>query len=107
MANKIAIANHKGGCGKTATAQALAQTLADDHGQRVLLVDMDPQSSLTEACGVKVLGRDKTMADVLGGSRQSKDQSGDQIRGKQHGASARYAGYGRLRIGAGWPFVGT
>jgi chromosome partitioning protein len=72
MASKIAIANHKGGCGKTATAQVLAQTLADDHGQRVLLVDMDPQSSLTEACGVKVMERDKTMADVLGGSRQSK-----------------------------------
>ncbi|MBM3187661.1 MAG: ParA family protein [Chloroflexi bacterium] len=72
MASKIAIANHKGGCGKTATAQALSKTLADDHRQRVLLVDMDPQSSLTEACGVKVLERDKTMADVMGGSKPGK-----------------------------------
>ena len=49
----IAIANHKGGVGKTTTARALGAVLANDHGQRVLLMDLDPQSSLTRACGVK------------------------------------------------------
>lgn len=72
MAVRIGIANHKGGCGKTATSQALAQTLAADHGKRVLLVDMDPQSSLTEASGLRLSERDRTMADVLGGSKPGK-----------------------------------
>ncbi len=48
----IAIANHKGGVGKTATAHALGEALAIEHGQRVLLVDNDSQASLTGACGV-------------------------------------------------------
>jgi len=47
----LAIANHKGGVGKTATARALADCLAGA-GLRVLLVDSDHQGSLTLSCGV-------------------------------------------------------
>lgn len=65
----IAFANHKGGSGKTTTCQALGQSLAADHGRSVLLVDIDPQSSLTEACGLKLTGRDRTIADAIGGAK--------------------------------------
>jgi chromosome partitioning protein len=46
----IAIANPKGGVGKTAISFALAEGLADDY--KVLLIDIDPLSTLTEAIGI-------------------------------------------------------
>jgi chromosome partitioning protein len=67
MAIVIAIANQKGGVGKSATAQNLAYTLAEDHGQRVLLVDKDPQMSTTEAFGFEDT-EGASMAEVLGGT---------------------------------------
>ena len=48
----LAIANQKGGVGKTTTTHALGIALADK-GYRVLLVDLDPQGTLTWACGVR------------------------------------------------------
>jgi chromosome partitioning protein len=67
MATVIAIANQKGGVGKSATAQNLSYTLAENHGQRVLLVDMDPQMSTTEAFGFEDV-EGVSMAEVLGGT---------------------------------------
>jgi len=51
MSRIIAVVNQKGGVGKSTTALALGTALAD-RGQRVLLIDLDPQGSLTNNAGV-------------------------------------------------------
>ncbi len=48
----IAIANHKGGVGKTTTTACLGEALSK-HGYRVLLLDFDPQGNLSQILGVE------------------------------------------------------
>ncbi len=52
MTKVIAVANQKGGVGKTTTTMNLGAALAN-RGERVLLIDFDPQCSLTVYCGIE------------------------------------------------------
>ena len=70
MAKIISIINQKGGVGKTTTAVNLSALMAD-MGQRVLLIDLDPQGNATSGLGMAV--EDKSAYEVLMGRIQMKD----------------------------------
>ncbi len=72
MGRIIAVASQKGGVGKTTTAISLGSCLAQE-GQRVLIVDVDPQGSASSGLGM--VGNDiaKTTYEVLLGEAEARD----------------------------------
>lgn len=65
MAKIIAFANQKGGVGKTSTTLTVGKELARK-GFKVLMIDLDPQATLTQVLGVQMSKEQKTISDFMG-----------------------------------------
>lgn len=72
MAKIVAVANQKGGVGKTTTAVNLAAALGAK-GKKILLVDSDPQGNSTSGYGINKREVEKTSYDIIIGNCAAKD----------------------------------
>ena len=119
----IAIANQKGGVGKTTTAVNLGACLAE-LGYRVLVVDLDPQGNASTGLGINIRDLQASMYDVIlndlpiedcveatavrnlfvrpGGARpgRGRDRAGPGVQPRDAPAPGARCGAGRLRLRA-------
>jgi len=71
MGKIIAITNQKGGVGKTTTTLNLGAAIAEK-GKKVLLIDSDPQSSLTISCDINMRNLQKSLYDAI--ARENEEE---------------------------------
>jgi chromosome partitioning protein len=85
MSTIVAVLNQKGGVGKTTTTINVAAYLAR-HGQRVLIVDLDPQGNATSGLGHEFKESDHGTYQVMLGEAKTMDvvKSVDSVKGELH-----------------------
>ena len=117
MAQTIACANQKGGVGKTTTVVNLATYLALA-GERVLIIDLDPQGNATSGLGIDRSALETTLYDVILGDadaaidhprhagRRLLDRTGvGRARGSRGGARHHRAARTATRAGRSQPIA--